>query len=273
MTSPIYDLATAAHDYPVWDGTPLRHILMCTHPRSGSTLLGEAFHFSSALGCPLEYFHVGFRPSFAQRWNAHDIDCYIAAVRRHRTGPNGTLAVKLFWRDVEELAQELDPERFPESFFTAPEQMDSGHYGQLAALLTALFPNMALVHLSRRDRVRQAVSASLATTTGKWRNLNDGGSSALTSPQAYDRQDIERLIGYSDYCHRHWHNLFDALRIVPFTVRYEQLVSDYAKTIADVFAQLGCSVKPVPIRMQRQADARSETMVIRYLREQSTPSK
>ena len=50
-----YDLASAAHDYPIWEGLPRRTVLLCTHPRSGSTLLGEALYFAGGLGCPLEY--------------------------------------------------------------------------------------------------------------------------------------------------------------------------------------------------------------------------
>src|ERR1700761_3371165 len=107
-----YDLATAEHDYPARDGAPLRTILICTHPRSGSTLLGEALYFAGGLGCPLEYFHAGFRPALARRWKPRSLSDYIAAAHRWRTDPGGTFAVKLFWRDVRELAAELDPDRF-----------------------------------------------------------------------------------------------------------------------------------------------------------------
>src|ERR1700761_3198901 len=92
-----YDLAMAAHDYPAWHGEPRRSILICSHPRSGSTLLGEALYFAQGLGCPLEYFHPGFRPPMAERWHAPEIRRYAQSVKAHRTDPGGTLAVKLFW--------------------------------------------------------------------------------------------------------------------------------------------------------------------------------
>src|SRR5947207_3029397 len=107
-----YDLATAGHDHPLWDGLPRRTILICTHPRSGSTLLGEALYFADGLGCPLEYFHAGFRPTFTARWGCADIVDYGRAVHRWRTDMSGIHSVKLFWRDVAELAGQLRPGRF-----------------------------------------------------------------------------------------------------------------------------------------------------------------
>ncbi len=50
-----YDLVRAEADYPEWQGPPRRTLLICTQPRSGSTLLGEALWFAGGLGCPLEY--------------------------------------------------------------------------------------------------------------------------------------------------------------------------------------------------------------------------
>lgn len=272
MAQPAYDLAAADHDYPVWAGPPARHILICTHPRSGSTLLGEALHFAGGLGCPLEYFHVGFRPSFAQRWNAPDIDSYTEAVRRHRTDPGGALSVKLFWRDIEELAQEIDPVRFPAAAFLTPHQMDEEIYRQLAALLTMLFPNMALVHLSRRDRIRQAISAAVATSTGKWRDLPSMDAPVLAPLPVYDVREIDRLIGYSDHCHGHWHNLFNALERTPHRVTYEALVGEHSQSIASLLRALGSDAAPPPARMHKQADAHSEAMVVRYLRERAVPA-
>ena len=64
----VYDLVTAVANYQEWQGRPSRSVLICTQQRSGSTLLGEAIYFGGGLGCPLEYFHVGFRPGFEARW-------------------------------------------------------------------------------------------------------------------------------------------------------------------------------------------------------------
>ncbi|CAN5868173.1 Stf0 sulfotransferase family protein [soil metagenome] len=266
---PHYDLSTAAHDYPVRDGPPARTILICTHPRSGSTLVGEALYFAGGMGCPLEYFHAGFRPALAARWGAAEIHEYLGAVSRHRTDPGGVLAVKLFWRDVEELALELDPARFAALNGASPAATPPAVYRDLAALLTGLFPAPVLVHLRRHDRLRQAISAMVASETGQWREIPGITAPAAETRPAFDSERLERLMGYSDHCHGHWRNLFAAMGVAPHELSYEALVADYRQAIAALFARFGSSAEPPPVRMRRQADGHSEALALRYLRERA----
>ncbi|RYD65080.1 MAG: hypothetical protein EOP58_08295 [Sphingomonadales bacterium] len=265
-----YDLASADHDYPEWDGPPRRTVLLCAHPRSGSTLLGEALYFAGGLGCPLEYFHAGFRPSFARRWNAPDYARLSNAVRRHRTSPNGTLGIKLFWRDIEEIARDADPalERFAN---VPPADVPADYYAALAGHVARLFPNPQFVHLSREDCLRQAVSAVLAVETGRWRSIP--GATQDTPPPVVplDIERIERIMGYSDFCHGHFRNLFAAMGVAPHSLTYEALTADYAGSVRAVLRHLGSDVEPRTPRMQRQADGASEAMVLRYLRERAAP--
>lgn len=265
-----YDLASVAHDYPEWKGPPRRTVLLCAHPRSGSTLLGEALYFAGGLGCPLEYFHAGFRPSFARRWNAPDYDSLSAAVRRHRTSPDGTLGVKLFWRDIEEIARDAEPEleRFAN---VPPSEALADYYAALAKHVARLFPNPQFLHLWREDRLRQAVSAVLAVETGRWRSIPGAtrGDASVTPPFEADR--IERIMSYSDFCHGHFRNLFAAMGTAPHAVSYEALTADYATTVRSVLRHLGSDAEPCAPRMRRQADGANEAMVLRYLRERAAP--
>lgn len=265
-----YDLASAAHDYPVWDGPPRRTVLVCTHPRSGSTLLGEALYFDGGLGCPLEYFHAGFRPSFSRRWGACDFDSLSAAVRRHRTTPDGTLGVKLFWRDIEEIAREADPalERFAN---VPPCDVPADYYAALAAHVARLFPDPSFVHLWREDKLRQAVSAVLAVETGRWRSIPGTPDTMVPATAPFDVERIERMMSYSDFCHGHFRNLFAAMGAMPHGVTYEALTADYAASVRAVLRHLGSDAEPQAPRMRRQADGTSEAMVVRYLRERAVP--
>lgn len=265
-----YDLASAEHDYPEWDGPPRRTVLLCTHPRSGSTLLGEALYFAGGLGCPLEYFHAGFRPSFARRWDAPDYASLNAAVRRHRTTPDGTLGVKLFWRDIEEIARDAEPalERFAN---VPPADLPADYYAALASHVARLFPNPHCVHLSREDCLRQAVSAVLAVETGRWRSIPGAMQDAPAPAVSFDIERIERIMAYSDFCHGHFRNLFAAMGLAPHSLTYEALTANYAASVRAVLRYLGSDVEPVAPRMRRQADGASEAMVLRYLRERAMP--
>ena len=80
---------------------------------------------------------------------------------------------------------------------------------------------------------------------------------------------LERLMGYSDHCHGHWRNLFAAMGVAPHELSYEALVADYRQAIATLFARLGSSAEPPPVRMRRQADGHSEALALRYLRERA----
>lgn len=265
----LYDLVKADCDYRAWSGAPRRTILICSHPRSGSTLFGEALYFAGGLGCPLEYYHVGFRPALAQRWQTPDIADYAAAVTANRTDPTGTLSVKLFWRDVAELVREIDPDRFASLTESRPDETDPATYRAIADLLAPLFPAPVFVHLFRRDRLRQAISAVVASDTGQWRHIPDVDVRESAGAPQFDLDRIEKLIGYSDFCHGHWRNLFAAIGAGPYVLTYEDLAADYAGTVTGALRFLGSDAAPPPIRMSRQADQESEANVLRFLRERA----
>ncbi len=269
MGSAIYDLAQAAFDYPTWRGRPHRTIIICTHPRSGSTLLGEALHFARGLGNPLEYFHVGFRPALAERWAADNITDYAAAVTAHRTDPGGTLSVKLFWRDVMDLANEIDPERYAGLYSSQPDETSVETYRAIAALLTPFFPQPSFVHLTRSDRIRQAISAVAATDTGRWRHIPQVDDRAPSRPPSFELDRIESLIAYSDFCHGHWRNFFAAIGASPHMMTYEGLAANYNAAVTAALRYLGSDATPPPVRMHRQADEISEAIVLQYLQKRA----
>jgi LPS sulfotransferase NodH len=258
-----YDLTGADHDMPPREGPPARTVLIATHPRSGSTLLGEALYFAG-LGCPIEYFHQGFRPGLAERWGTQTLSQHVAAVHRLRTDASGTLGVKIFWRDVAEMAAELDPARFGG---LGGEPLSADEYRAIAALLDPIFPNASFVHLERMDRVRQAVSGLRATQTGLFRVIPDMGATPAKGEAAYDFDRIDALVAHSDACHAHWRNFFAATGAAPFALTYEALTRDYEGSVRAVLDRFGSDAPVPPVRLKRQSDAGNEAFVLRYLRE------
>jgi trehalose 2-sulfotransferase len=262
-----YDLATEVADYQDWIGVPHRTILICTHPRSGSTLLGEAFYFAGNLGCPLEYFHRGFRPSLAQRWQAEEIHSFLQAVYRHRTDPTGVLSVKLFWRDVLDLVGEMVPLDFKSPQDVPAAVVAPQTYRRIRELFGEIFPNPTFIYLTRQDRIRQAVSALMAAQTRLWRSIPNVGEQSPQKDAAYDYDQILGFLAFSDHCNAHWRNFFLAAGDPYHGIVYEDLADNYLPTLSGLFERLGCSGPLPPPRMHRQADARSERMVSRFLRE------
>ena len=261
-----YDLSTVAHDYPEWNGPPKRSVLMITYPRSGSTLLGEALYFAGGLGCPLEYFCAGFRPSMAEAWGTTNLKEHIAFVHRLRTDPGGTFSIKLFWRDLAEMVDELGPGRFPPLLKTSPEDLAPQTYREIMEVLAPVFPNPTFIHLWRGDRVRRAVSSLTAMQTGRWREI-DGHGDGVIGEAKYDFDILDNLIGWTDVTRRHWIKMFEAIGVEPFTLTYEELYRDYEGTVRPLLRHLGSDAEPPPIRMQRQATSGNEQWVLQYLRD------
>jgi LPS sulfotransferase NodH len=267
-----YDLTLESSDYPPRESAPERTILLCSHQRSGSTLLGEAIHFARELGCPLEYFHAGFRPKLQERWRADSLLSYVRCVQRYRTNSRGVLAVKLFWQDIEAMVSELDRALFAQLDQHTAEMTTRDTYRAIGALLSPLLPNPTFIHLVRRDRVRQAVSHTVAAQTQVWRSIPDSGQLIPRQPPSYDYQRIADFISYADYCHAHWQRFFESLAVAPLCVAYEDLARDYAGTIGRVLRFLGRDVPAPPQRMRRQADENNENFVLRFLTEHCASS-
>ena len=243
---------------------------MCSHVRSGSTLLGEAIFGAGGWGIPLEYFHVGFRPKFVELWGARELQEYLINLYRRRTEPSGCLSVKLFWRDVVELAAERDPENFGDPAVLTGKIEDAATYRKLFELLCGIFPNPTIIHLTRRNRLRQAISGVTAVTENRWRKFDTTPASAKSADEIYDSAWFVRAVMSSTMSDNHWNAFFDANNLSPFRIVYEDFVQDYAGTLQRLFAHLGRpDAKIVEPRLQRQSDERNEEMYERFLAERA----
>jgi LPS sulfotransferase NodH len=93
------------------------------------------------------------------------------------------------------------------------------------------------------------------------------GERAEAAAPSFDFAMIERLIAYTDFCHRHWRGFFAAIGAAPHSLAYEDLTRDHDAAVKAVLDHLGSTAAVPPVRMRRQSDARSEAMVVRFLRE------
>jgi len=265
-----YDLTTDKYDYPVWEGPPRRTILVCSHPRSGSSLLGEALYFAGGFGCPLEYFHGGFRPGLAADWGTRTLAEHSREAHRRRTDPGGSFGVKLFWRDMAQMMTELEPSRFGADFDKAmPEDLRPEDYRYIAARLEPMFPRASYVHLWRRDRVRLAVSSLTAVQTGVFREIPQMGTQAASGSAEYDFRRIDAILAMADFSHAHWRNYFSAIGAAPYAMTYEDLAGNYPGAVRGLLDHFGSDAPVPPMRMRRQSGAGNEAFVLRYLREQA----
>ncbi|MGH3666582.1 MAG: Stf0 family sulfotransferase [Egibacteraceae bacterium] len=241
------DLATAAFDrHPGHDGPPRRSYLLCSAPRTGSTLLLGALWETGRLATPTEYFD----PTATQRWLMHrwgvrDLAGYVRLLHRRRTDAAGLFAAKVHWFQLVELARGLGLEP--------------------AATVDRIAPSCRFVHVRRRDRDAQAVSWAIAEQTGRWGRRS--GERDAVETVAYDAEHIADCRRRIDAAQAGWSALFAVLDVAPCDVVYEDLVADYAGTVARVADFLGVPLDPAqapPPQLRRQADERSAAMLARW---------
>ncbi len=258
--------------------------VVCATPRSGSTLLCELLKSTQVAGVPEEYFEATFEtgrpphpgdylaglprtgagirddatPPRAPEYSSLE---GLASYRQHLrrtfqlgTTENGVFATKLMWRhlpDLQALAAQLPEYRGLE----------------LHDLLTQLLRDPRYVWMSRRDKVRQAVSLWRALQTRAWR-LEHPHETGAAQNLRYSFEGIDHLVRSLTAEDRAWGDHFQEHSITAIEVIYEDdLERDRTGTVTRLLGDLGISPPEgwlAPAVMHRQADALSEAWVGTY---------
>jgi trehalose 2-sulfotransferase len=228
------------------------------------------------LGKPEEYFLDGDPSSFPPGWDfwersplaiEHGITdrrAYLDLVYRLGTTPNGVFAAKLMWNNLPWVTARLNA------------------LAEFAGMTTAqvfplVFPGLRVVHVVRRDRVRQAISWAKAVQDGVWFASDDAPAQPSRTPE-YSFEFISGLEAVIAEGEVGWRGLYDELGVTPYEVVYEDLDTpdgyDAAvRGIADhVGVEASSLVMPSP-RSHRQADHVNDEWFERYTTERLTSSK
>jgi trehalose 2-sulfotransferase len=211
--------------------------ILCSSPRSGSTLLAQALAAMGA-GHPGEYLnralvgapgHSGpddfMRPTPA---------AYVERLRREHT-VNGVFGLKTHYADLV---------RYPE----------------ICDNLGRLFPDAEYISITRRNVLRQALSAARAAQTMAW-------TSHLLEKK-YPRFRYGAALKHVVRTLREvelWERFYAAHGVKPLRVLYEDLDEDYHGTMRKVVDFLGVSGSVPPPPLRKQADATTEEWVERFL--------
>ena len=225
--------------------------VICSTPRSGSNFLCELLQRTEVAGRPDEYFWNP--PAGHERWAVSEYRAYVEGIQQAGTTPNGVFGIKLMWAYFGEVVARLG---------ALTGQADASP----PEVLAAVFPNLKYVWLTRRDKVRQAISWHRALTTQRWRSTDTVGEDA--PEPTFDFETIGALVGVATVDDGAWREFFDRHGIEPLTIVYEDLEQDPEQACRRVldFLQLSASA-PSPAqdwRHQRQADALTDEWVARY---------
>lgn len=214
--------------------------LLCASPRSGSTLLCDLLTRSGVAGAPASYFRPESIPVYADDWGSDGGragwgNSYLEAVRVHGTGDTARFGMRIMWTDMPPFLQRL-------------ADVEPGGGIDRERLHSALGVER-FVHLSRHDKVAQAVSLVIATQTGLWHRHADGTVREGHEPARRPRYDFDlitdalaMLVGEE----RGWLRWFSTQSIVPFSLTYEALSSDPSGSTRAVLDHVGANRDDLP---------------------------
>jgi len=250
---------------------PYGSLIICATPRTGSTLLCDLLKGTGVAGRPNAFYRRQSMPDFARQFGVSmpngDLTsdrAYLAAALREGTGDTGTFGFRLMWPTVPELSVTLDRlyPGLPDDVTRFERAFGSGLY----------------IHLSRQDRVAQAVSRLKAEQSGLWHVDADGTERERTMPPRPPRYDAEGIADYIAETEAHevaWADWFARNDIAPFEITYETLSADPQSVLAGLLAALGrdpAAADKVEVRTARLADAKSRAWAERFRQTVETPS-
>ncbi|MEQ8603878.1 MAG: Stf0 family sulfotransferase [Marivibrio sp.] len=242
--------------------------ILCTAPRSGSTLLCRMLAQTGVAGRPDSYFHEPSLEGWLADWgmSADPAETeqetlarvFARAVEEGRGG-TGIFGLRLQRRSADFFFEKLAL-LYPEA---------TGDMSRLAAA----FGRVGFLYLRRADKVAQAVSFVKAEQSGLWHRAADGSElERLAPPQApaYDAErlsaEVARLAAYDAA----WETWFARAGIAPLRLTYEALAANPRETLRAALEHLGldpAAAEGATPDVARLADATSEAWAVRFRRE------
>lgn len=249
---------------------PFKAYILCTSPRSGSTLLCRMLQETGLAGAPDSHFHA---PSF-EAWLGYyrlsdtvfstrqaALDAIFRAARSRGKGASDIFGLRM---------QRPSSTYFSEQLVVLhPEQPDDH------SRIEAAFGETLYIHLTREAKLDQAISYVKAAQSGLWHKAADGSElERLSAPQAsvYDAEAIGAQLAVFEQMDDAWEAWFAAQNITPLRVTYAALSDDPYGTLGRVLAALGLDWAPAPNStppVAKLADATNAEWAARFRAERS----
>ncbi len=239
--------------------------IICGTPRTGSTLLCNLLASTKRAGNPDSFYGRKFMSAWAEEWRLPDRGtmserdfniAYLNAAVAAGKGGAGIFGLRLMRENLDELSADLD-QIFP--------QLPSDR-----ARLEKAFGRILYIHLSREDKLAQAISLVKAEQTGLWHMAPDGTEIERLAPPKepeYDFARINREVLELESYDAAWNSWFDAQGIEPLRIGYETLSANPAAELIGICEALGVqppNARDVSPGVAKLADETSLDWMRRY---------
>ena len=247
--------------------------VICSTPRSGSTLLCKLLSATGVAGRPESYFHLPSVLSWTERLNLpldqleNEEDLVRTALKAIRilgAGGTGIFGLRLMRMSFDFFMQQLDV-LYP--------GLSSDR-----ARFEAVFGQTLFIHLSRGDKLAQAISRTKAEQTGLWHMAADGSELERLAPPQPPRYDAEQISHHIAELTTHdaaWTQWFEEEKIDPVLIEYEALSAHPSDAVAEILDSLGLDralAKSLVPEVAKLADKTNQTWAERYKAEEISGS-
>jgi len=211
--------------------------IICGTPRTGSTLLCDLLTSTKRTGAPHSFYRRQNIAEWAEEWDLPDrgtmsgLDfdvAYLNAAIAAGKGATDIFGLRLMRENLDELSAILDA-------IHPGLSSDKARFGKA-------FGRILYMHLSREDKLAQAVSLIKAEQTGLWHIAPDGTEIERVGPPGEPRYDFERIkgeVGELEAYDTAWNVWFARQDIAPLRIGYERLASNPAATLISICEALG----------------------------------
>ena len=252
---------------------PFRSYIICTVPRSGSTLLCGLLAATGLAGNPDSHFHSSSLDDWLDDYGLKQTDyasgeeclraVFMHAVARGK-GDTDIFGLRMQRGSFDHFMQRLG-ELFPGSMSDVEK-------------IEKAFGSTLYIHLSRPDRLDQAISRVRAEQTGLWHRNADGTElERLAPPQEarYDAAAIRHHMASLAALDEAWERWFEREGIKPLRIKYDDLSKDPKLVLAQLLSKMSLEptkAQAVETPTAKLADALSREWRVRFESERPNQS-
>ena len=240
--------------------------LICSTPRTGSTLLCGLLESTEVAGRPESYFRQPDEQSWAARWGivrspdgVFEYAEYVRAALASGRTEKGVFAARIMWGTLDRVVDKLG------AVYPALTGADID-------LLNRAFGHTRFVYLKRDDVLAQAVSWYRAEQTNVWFEIDQSESEQPEQEPCFDFDQICKLVQVIDGHNAAWRAWFASVGIQPHLVRYEDLAADPIGVTCGILDFLKLELPPgrkIQTRHRRLANELNAQWIDRYRAEQA----
>lgn len=219
-----------------------RSYVICTSPRSGSTLLCRLLRETGIAGFPESHFHA---PSLEKWLGYYGLRGEDFSIRQDALSAVFKAAYERGKGESDVFGLRMQRHSF--DFFIAQLRLLHPSLADDRSRVDAAFGTTLFIHLTRENKLDQAISYVKAEQSGLWHRAADGTElERLSEPKDpfYDAAAIAVQLAKMEQMDAAWEAWFQAEQIEPLRVSYSELSAAPYATLGRVLSALGLAYAP-----------------------------